>query len=107
MKTLMSSIPLPGGDAPSGGGNGDSPPSNPPHKPSFASMLTKQPPPNLDLASLPTPFEENGLVSIRISDEAYRRGLERCKSNLVGRLTMAPGCVMPKSHELGLRLRSH
>lgn len=84
---------------------GPSPPTVNP-KPSFASILSKQSVVNFDLASLPIPFEENGLVSIQISEEPYLRGLERCRTNLIGRLTLPQNCAAPKSHELALRLRS-
>lgn len=80
-------------------------PSAPP-KQSFASLLTKQPSLNFHLTSLPTPFVDNGLVSIQISEDAYLRGLDRCRSNLVGRLTGPSNCVAPKAHELAHRLRS-
>lgn len=69
-------------------------------------MVSKQPEINFDLASLPTPFEENDLVSIQISEDAYQRGLEHCGINLIGRLTVPPHCTAPKSQELAQRLRS-
>ncbi|XP_061999085.1 uncharacterized protein LOC133716387 [Rosa rugosa] len=54
---------------------------------SYAAILSDNSPLNFVIDDLPTPFEEEGLVSIRISEEPFRRGMERCKTNLVGRVT--------------------
>ncbi|KAK9943228.1 hypothetical protein M0R45_008843 [Rubus argutus] len=88
--------PSPTAGGSSGAASGSPPPENRP-KPSFASMLSKQPALNFDIAALPSPFEEEGLVSLRFSEDAYLRGLERCWSNLIGRLTIPFGRSPPKS----------
>ncbi|XP_062015804.1 uncharacterized protein LOC133732294 [Rosa rugosa] len=55
-------------------------------KPSYAAALNADSPIPFAIADLPSPFLEEGLISIRISEEPFLRGLERCKSNLIGRV---------------------
>lgn len=56
-------------------------------KPSYAAALFNEPPLHFAIDDLPKPFFEDGLVSIQITEESYLRGLERCKTNLVGRIS--------------------
>ncbi|XP_062014529.1 uncharacterized protein LOC133731082 [Rosa rugosa] len=53
---------------------------------SYAAALTEMSPISFAIADLPSPFFEDGLNSIRISEEPFLRGLERCKTNLIGRV---------------------
>ncbi|XP_061999038.1 uncharacterized protein LOC133716345 [Rosa rugosa] len=55
-------------------------------KSSYAAVLTEVSPISFAIADLPSPFFEDGLNSIRISEEPFLRGLERCKTNLIGRV---------------------
>lgn len=74
-------------------------------KPSFASVLTQQLSLDFAIDDLPLPSFANGMASVQISEEPYQRGLERCKSCLVGKLLFPPNGIIPKAHELSKRLR--
>ncbi|XP_024163929.1 uncharacterized protein LOC112170878 [Rosa chinensis] len=55
-------------------------------KPSYAATLSAVSPIPFAIADLPLPFLEDGLISVRISEKPFLRGLERCKTNLIGRV---------------------
>lgn len=46
------------------------------------------------------------MATVQISEVPYQRGLERCKTCLIGKLLSPPKGIMPKAHELSKRLRS-
>ncbi|XP_062028777.1 uncharacterized protein LOC133744735 [Rosa rugosa] len=70
-------------------------------KPSYAATLAADSPLPFAIADLPAPFTEDGLVSVRIFEEPFLRGLDRCKTNLIGRAT-----VPTKTPELVQQLKS-
>lgn len=47
------------------------------------------------------------MVTIRISEASYQRGLENCKTNLVGRVSLHRNQPPTKAHELASQLRSY
>ncbi|XP_061998989.1 uncharacterized protein LOC133716299 [Rosa rugosa] len=56
-------------------------------KPSYAAALSAASPVSFAIADLPVPFKDDGLLSVRISEEPFLRELDRCKTNLIGRVT--------------------
>lgn len=77
-----------------------------PSKPSFASILSTASPLKFAIADLPSPFVEDGVVSIRITEAPFQRGLDRCKTNLVGRFLLPSKYPPLRTHELAQQLRS-
>ncbi|XP_024164501.1 uncharacterized protein LOC112171573 [Rosa chinensis] len=54
---------------------------------SYAAALSDASPLPFAIDNLLAPYVEEGLISIKISEEPFLRGLESCKNNLVGRVT--------------------
>ncbi|KAK9903720.1 hypothetical protein M0R45_001020 [Rubus argutus] len=85
--------------------DGNSTPPLPP-RPSFASVLSCDSPIGFTINDLPSPFVDDGILSVRISEEPYLRGLDRCKTLLIGRVSLPPKVTPLKSHELSHQLRT-
>ncbi|KAK9941652.1 hypothetical protein M0R45_007352 [Rubus argutus] len=76
-----------------------SPTSNTPKK-SFAAALYSDSPLRFAIGDLPTPFVEDGIVSVKISEEPYQRGLSKRKLMLIGRVSLSTKNALVKSHDL-------
>ncbi|KAK2403196.1 hypothetical protein QL285_052656 [Trifolium repens] len=65
------------------------PPQPSPQRKSFAQALTNVC--DVPISKLPKPCLKGEKISIKIPEEAYQAGLDRCKNNLHGRLMMSKG----------------
>ncbi|KAM2039657.1 hypothetical protein ACFX1T_013079 [Malus domestica] len=54
-----------------------------PSKQSFAQFLKQ---PVVSLSQLPIPCEKGGYVSVKVSEDAFSKGLDCCKQSLIGRV---------------------
>lgn len=75
---------------------------------SFASVVRNSDAPkiNINMDELPLPHIKGGQISIKISEDSYQAGLNKCKLNLVGRIILPNGAEPWKTPDLRTRLQS-
>lgn len=104
----MASLPSPNNlQDPSAPQNPKSPQSHTlnPLKQTFAATLNCDSPLHYAIDDLPSPFVDYGIVSLRISEEPYLRGINKCKTMLIGSISPSSKASPLKSHELVKQLR--
>ncbi|XP_062020937.1 uncharacterized protein LOC133737388 [Rosa rugosa] len=74
-------------------------------KPTFASVPARDQPLGFAIDDLPLPSLNDGMVTVQISENSFLRGLDKCKTILVGKLLSPPNGIMPRAHELAQRLK--
>lgn len=104
----MASLPSPNNlQDPSSPQNPKSPqsPTLNPLKQTFAATLNCDSPLHFAMDDLPSPFVDYRNVSLRISEEPYLRGLNKCKTMLIGCISPSSKAAPLKSHEFVKQLR--
>jgi len=71
-------------------------------KPSFAQALCGK---SALSDPLPMPYMRGDMLSVKITDDVYVRGLDACKTNLRGRLVLNKGDKPPTSKDLAVKLQ--
>lgn len=74
----------------------------PPQRRSIVQALTD--PCNIPINQLPNPCLKGDAISIKISEDEYKKGLEGCKNNLHGRLLLSKGDQPIKIQDLRAKL---
>ena len=70
-------------------------------KPSFASLFRPTPPVTPpSISQLPIPYKKGNLLAVKLNESAYQTSLQRCKTNLIGRLMLHRGATPIKTVDL-------